>query len=44
MAKDNLYTDPEFSSAGNDSNGIGITGLGSAPPSRFYGATISFKF
>ena len=44
LAKDNLYTDPEFSSAGNDNNGIGITGLGSAPPSRFYGASISFKF
>lgn len=44
MAKDNLYTDPEFSTAGKDSNGIGITGLDSAPPSRFYGATISFKF
>jgi hypothetical protein len=44
LAKDNLYTDPEYSSAGNDSNGIGITGLDSAPPSRFYGATVSFKF
>ena len=44
MAKDNYYTDPEFSDAGNDSNGIGLTGLGQTPPSRFYGATISFKF
>ncbi|MDB5280562.1 MAG: TonB-dependent receptor [Ferruginibacter sp.] len=44
LAKDNLYTDPEYSSAGNDNNGIGITGLDSAPPSRFYGATVSFKF
>ncbi len=44
MAKDNLYTDPEYSSAGNDNNGIGITGLNSAPPSRFYGASVSFKF
>jgi hypothetical protein len=44
MAKDNLYTDPEYSSAGTDNNGIGITGLDSAPPSRFYGATISLKF
>ena len=44
LAKDNLYTDPEYSSAGNDNNGIGITGLDSAPPSRFYGATLSFKF
>lgn len=44
MAKDNLYTDPEYSTAGTDNNGIGITGLDSAPPSRFYGATVSFKF
>ena len=44
MAKDNLYTDPEYSTAGKDNNGIGITGLDSAPPSRFYGATVSFKF
>ncbi|MEO5888762.1 MAG: SusC/RagA family TonB-linked outer membrane protein [Ferruginibacter sp.] len=44
MAKDNLYTDPEYSTAGNDNNGIGITGLNSAPPSRFYGATLSFRF
>lgn len=44
MAKDNLYTDPEYSTAGTDNNGIGITGLDSAPPSRFYGATLSFKF
>ncbi len=43
LAKDNLYTDPEYSSGGSDNNGIGITGL-SSPPSRFYGATISFKF
>jgi TonB-linked SusC/RagA family outer membrane protein len=44
MAKDNLYTDPEYSVAGSANNGIGITGLDSAPPSRFYGATVSFKF
>lgn len=44
MAKDNLYTDPEYSAAGNDNNGIGLTSLDSAPPSRFYGATLAFKF
>ncbi|MBZ5857125.1 SusC/RagA family TonB-linked outer membrane protein [Flavihumibacter profundi] len=44
MAKDNLYTDPEYSTSGVDNNGVGITGLDSAPPSRFYGATISLKF
>jgi TonB-linked SusC/RagA family outer membrane protein len=44
MAKDNYYTDPEYSDAGNDSNGIGLTGLNQAPPSRYYGATINVKF
>jgi TonB-linked SusC/RagA family outer membrane protein len=44
MAKDNYYTDPEFSDAGNDSNGIGLTGLGQGPPSRYYGGTIQFRF
>ncbi|PSL44209.1 TonB-linked SusC/RagA family outer membrane protein [Chitinophaga niastensis] len=44
MAKDNYYTDPEYSDSGNDSNGIGLTGLGQTPPSRYYGATISAKF
>jgi hypothetical protein len=44
MAKDNLYTDPEYSTSGNENNGVGLTGLNSAPPSRFYGATISLKF
>lgn len=44
LPKSNLYTDPEYSDAGNDSNGIGLTGMSSAPPSRFYGATLSFTF
>ena len=44
MAKDNYYTDPEYSDAGNDNNGIGLTGIGQTPPSRFYGATISLEF
>jgi TonB-linked SusC/RagA family outer membrane protein len=44
MAKDNYYTDSEYSDAGNDSNGIGLTGIGQTPPSRYYGATISVKF
>lgn len=43
MAKDNYYTDPEYSNAGSGSNGIGISGL-QVPPSRYYGATVSFKF
>jgi len=44
MAKDNYYTDPEYSDAGNDNNGIGLTGIGQTPPSRFYGATLSVRF
>ena len=44
LAKDNLYTDPEYSDAGNDSNGIGLNSESQTPPSRFYGATISIKF
>ena len=44
MAKDNYYTDPEYSDAGSDSNGIGLTGIGQTPPSRYYGATVSVKF
>lgn len=44
MAKDNYYTDPEYSDAGAGSNGGGLTGLGQTPPSRYYGASIKFKF
>lgn len=44
MAKDNYYTDPEYSEAGNDSNGMGITSLNQTPPSRYFGATLSLKF
>ncbi len=44
LAKDNYYTDPEYSDAGSGSNGIGLTGIGTAPPSRYYGATLSLTF
>jgi len=44
MAKDNYYTDPEYSDAGNNSNGIGLTGLSQSPPSKFYGASVKFTF
>jgi TonB-linked SusC/RagA family outer membrane protein len=44
LAKDNIYTDPEYSAAGSDNNGIGLNSLDQTPPSRFYGATISVKF
>ena len=43
MAKDNIYSDPEYSNAGNNSNGVGLAGL-QTPPSRYFGATLSFKF
>jgi TonB-linked SusC/RagA family outer membrane protein len=39
--KTNIYTDPEYSAAGADSNGVGITTLGQTPPARFYGATLT---
>ena len=44
LAKDNYYTDPEYSDAGNDSNGIGLTGESQTPPSRYFGATFSITF
>ena len=44
LAKSNYYTDPEYSDAGNDSNGIGLTGLNQTPPSRYYGGTLSLTF
>jgi TonB-linked SusC/RagA family outer membrane protein len=42
--KTNIYTDPEYSAAGSDNNGIGITSLGQTPPARVYGATLSLTF
>ena len=44
MAKDNYYTDPEYSAAGSDNNGIGLTSISQTPPVRYYGGTITFKF
>lgn len=44
LAKDNYYTDPEFSAGGSDSNGIGLNSIDQTPPSRYYGGTITFKF
>jgi hypothetical protein len=44
LAKDNYYTDPEFSAAGNDNNGIGLNSINQSPPSRYYGGTLTFKF
>lgn len=42
--KSNIYTDPEYSAAGSESNAIGVTTLGQTPPSRFFGATASLTF
>jgi TonB-linked outer membrane protein, SusC/RagA family len=43
LPKSNIYTDPEYSANGSDSNGIGVTTL-SSPPSRYYGATLTLTF
>jgi len=43
VPKSNIYTDPEFSDAGTTSNGIGLTNL-QAPPSRYFGGTLSITF
>jgi outer membrane receptor protein involved in Fe transport len=40
--KSNIYTDPEYNFS--ETNAIGVTTLGSSPPSRYYGATISLTF
>jgi hypothetical protein len=44
LPKTNLYTDPEYSDNGAASNGVGVAGIASPPPSRYYGATISLTF
>ncbi|MBS1949058.1 MAG: SusC/RagA family TonB-linked outer membrane protein, partial [Bacteroidetes bacterium] len=43
LPKDNLYTDPDYSDAGNQSNGIGLTGY-QTPPSRYMGFNLSVNF
>ncbi|HEY8933600.1 MAG TPA: SusC/RagA family TonB-linked outer membrane protein [Cyclobacteriaceae bacterium] len=43
MAKDNYYTDPEYSTAGPNGNGSGLNDIGMTPPTRSYGATLSIK-
>ncbi|MGC4021342.1 MAG: SusC/RagA family TonB-linked outer membrane protein [Cyclobacteriaceae bacterium] len=45
MAKDNYYTDPEYSVASsNGRNGTGLNNLGNTPPVRYFGATLNLKF
>ncbi|HEY9046808.1 MAG TPA: SusC/RagA family TonB-linked outer membrane protein [Ohtaekwangia sp.] len=41
MAKDNYYTDPEYSASGNGNNGGGLNDLSQTPPVRYYGASLS---
>ena len=42
-AKDNVWTDPEFSTAGTG-NGIGTTDYYQTPPTRIFGATLNVIF
>jgi len=44
MAKDNYYTDPEYSSAGSSGNGTGLNDVGQTPPVRYFGGTFSLRF
>jgi hypothetical protein len=44
MAKDNYYTDPEYSTAGANGNGTGLNDIGQTPPVRYYGGTLQLKF
>jgi TonB-linked SusC/RagA family outer membrane protein len=42
--KTNLYTDPEYSANGADSNAIGFTNINLTPPARYFGGTFSLTF
>lgn len=42
--KTNLYTDPEYSALGTDSNAIGFTSINQTPPARYVGGTVSLTF
>ena len=44
VPKANLYTDPEYSANGNNSNAIGFTSINQTPPARYVGGTISLTF
>jgi len=43
MAKDNYYTDPEYSASGATNNGSGLNDLSQTPPVRYYGGTLTLK-
>lgn len=40
----NIYTDPEYSANGADSNAIGFTNINQTPPARYVGGTLSLTF
>jgi TonB dependent receptor len=44
VPKSNIYTDPEYSANGTDSNAVGFTTLGQTPPARYFGGTVSLTF
>lgn len=44
VPKTNLYTDPEYSALGSDSNAVGFTSLSQSPPARYFGASVSLSF
>lgn len=44
VPKSNLYTDPEYSQNGVESNAVGFTNLAQTPPARYFGGTVSFTF
>ena len=44
VPKSNLYTDPEYSQNGSDSNAVGFTNLGQTPPARYFGGSLSLTF
>ena len=44
LPKTNLYTDPEYSQGGSDSNAIGIANVSITPPARYFGGTIQLTF
>ncbi len=44
VPKSNLYTDPEYSANGTDSNAVGFTTLAQTPPARYFGGTVSLTF
>jgi TonB-linked SusC/RagA family outer membrane protein len=42
--KTNLYTDPEYSALGTDSNAIGFTSINLTPPARYIGFSVGLTF